>query len=286
MTPKLSSRELRRHWKEVAKQAKVEGSSIRATQAADSSMGTSHFSRSKDKGKRIEYILSDPVPTPASLSVAQRHEEITFPLKDPQVALELLKDFDAPATVPVNSVWDKRFQTTEFVDKHVLNPYDRSIMKGLGGPALCRWLEVQALRSVSVARYAELEFEAAARSVVEKEEELRLVKEEKAKMEETLERMEDRISHVESLEKRVEDLNSQVASWKSKYEDAQTKLEDGQMKLEHEKYLQALSLQEWQEKEASWNARESELKTEAVAQLVSSFENCMLQVYTLYPNID
>ncbi|XLR43200.1 hypothetical protein S83_027860, partial [Arachis hypogaea] len=257
--PKLTVKELRH------KKAKVEGNPARATQATNLAMETSDFSRSNIKGKRIEDIHLNQVPAQnASTSIAQTHDKITIPsLDDPQVALELLKHFDASA---------KRLQITEFVDNHVLHPYDHSITKDLDS-ALCRWLQVQGLRSVSVARYAEMKFEAAKR---EREEELRLAREENAKFEEALKRMEDRISHVESLEKRVEDLNSEVASWRSKYEETEKSLKETEKKLEDEKDVGA-------QKETRWKRRESELITEAAT---CSFENCRSQVSILYPDID
>ena len=71
MAPKLSGRELRRHLKEVAKQAEVEGNSGRAAHVGALAMGTSNASHWKEKGKRVEYINSNLVPTPASPFVAQ-----------------------------------------------------------------------------------------------------------------------------------------------------------------------------------------------------------------------
>ncbi|XP_015938916.1 disease resistance-like protein DSC1 [Arachis duranensis] len=264
MAPKLPLKELRRHLK-----AKVEANPERVTPATNLAMVTSLSSRSKIKGKRAEDIRLNQVPTEnASTSIAQNHDKITIPsLDDPQVALELLKNFDASA---------KRLQITEFVDNHVLYPYDHSITKDLDVSALCRWLQVQGLRSVSVARYAEMKFEAAKR---EREEELRVAREENAKFEEALKRMEERVSHVESLEKRVEDLNSEVASWRSKYEETEKSLKETEKKLEDEKEVGA-------ERESYWKRRESELITEAAIQLVWSFENCRSQVSILYPNID
>ncbi|XLT34714.1 hypothetical protein HN873_066006, partial [Arachis hypogaea] len=266
VAPKLTVKELRRHLKKVDKNAKVEGNPARATQATNLAMETSYSSHSKIKGKRVEDIRLNQVPTEnASTSIAQTRDKIAIPsLDDPQVALELLKHFDASA---------KRFQITEFVDNHVLYPYDHSITKDLDVSALCRWLQVQGLRSVSVARYAEMKFEAAKR---EREEELRLAREENAKFEEALKRMEDRISHVESLEKRVDDLNSEVASWRSKYEETEKSLKETEKKLEDEKDVGA-------QKETRWKRRESELITEAAT---CSFENCRSQVSILYPDID
>ncbi|KAL4286159.1 hypothetical protein AHAS_Ahas19G0058300 [Arachis hypogaea] len=264
--PKLTVKELRRHSRKVDKKAKVEGNPARATQATNLAMETSDFSRSNIKGKRVDHIHLNQVPAQnASTSIAQTHDKITIPsLDDPQVALELLKHFDASA---------KRLQITEFVDNHVLYPYDHSITKDLDVSALCRWLQVQGLRSVSVARYAEMKLEAAKR---EREEELRLAREENAKFEEALKRMEDRISHVESLEKRVDDLNSEVASWRSKYEETEKSLKETEKKLEDEKDVGA-------QKETRWKRRESELITEAAT---CSFENCRSQVSILYPDID
>ncbi|XLT71820.1 hypothetical protein HN873_028246, partial [Arachis hypogaea] len=264
MAPKLPLKELRRHLK-----AKVEANPERVTPATNLAMVTSLSSRSKIKGKRVEDIHLNQVPTEnASTSIAQTHDKIAIPsLDDPQVALELLKHFDASG---------KRLQITEFVDDHVLYPYDHSITKDLDVSALCRWLQVQGLRSVSVARYAEMKFEAAKR---EREEELRLAREENAKFEEALKRMEERVSHVESLEKRVDDLNTEVASWRSKYEETEKSLKETQKKLEDEKDVGA-------QRESYWKRRESELITEAAIQLVWSFENCRSQVSILYPNID
>ncbi|MED6134170.1 hypothetical protein PIB30_034787 [Stylosanthes scabra] len=272
VAPKMTRKELRRHLKKVDKKAKVdEGDPARATQAGNLAMETYHHSSSsKIKGKRVEDIHLNQVSTQnTSTSIAQMHDKITIPsLDDPQVALELLKHFDASAI---------RLQITEFVDNHVLYPYDHSITKDLDVSALCCWLQVQALRSVSVARYAEMKFEAAKR---EREEELRLAREENAKVEEALKKMKEKVSRVESLEKRVEDLNSEVACWRSKYEETQKSLNEAQKKLEDE-------LREWQEKESFWKTREIEvIKEEAVSQWVKSFEHCMLQVLTLYPDID
>ncbi|MED6217020.1 hypothetical protein PIB30_013491 [Stylosanthes scabra] len=208
-TSELTMKELHRHFKKIAKKAKVESNpaTASATQATNLAMETFHPSSSKIKGKRVVEVQLNQVPTQ--------------------------------------------------------NTY-------LDVSALCRWLQVQALRSVSVARYAEMKFEVAKQ---EKEEELRVAREENAKVEEALKTMEERVSHVESLEKRVEDLNSEVACWRSKYEESQKKLEDEN--------------REWREKECSWKRRESEvIEEEAVSQWVKSFEHCMLQVSTLYPNID
>ncbi|MED6217014.1 hypothetical protein PIB30_013485 [Stylosanthes scabra] len=254
MTRKFSSRELRIHLKDVAKQAEVEGDFARAAQLTALSMGSSDV-LCKEKGKRVveyNHIRSDSILTPTSPFNAEIHEQIIFPLEDPQGSVELLKDLEAQATSPIR----------EFLDDHVLNLYDHSRVKGLGGPALCRWLQVQAINSASVGRYAELEFEAASRSIAEKDEELRLAREEADRKQESLKRMEDR----------VEDLNSEVASWRRKYEEAQKELED-------EKKWRALSAEEW-------HRRESELKTEVATNWVASFENCKLQVQTLYPDID
>ncbi|MED6134172.1 hypothetical protein PIB30_034789 [Stylosanthes scabra] len=259
----LTMKELHRHFKKIAKKAKVESNPTTATLATNLAIEVFHPSSSKIKGKSVEDIHLNQVPTPnTSTSIAQMHDKITIPsLYDPQDALELLKHFHASA---------KRLQITEFVDNHVVYPYDHSITKDLDVSALCHWLQVQALRSVSVARYAEMKFEAAKR---ESEEELRLAREENAKVEEALKTMEERVSRVESLEKRVEDLNSEVACWRSKYEETQKKLEDEN--------------REWQEKESSWETRESELMKEVATHFtVSSFQNCRLQVSTLYPNID
>nr|XP_029144803.1 disease resistance-like protein DSC1 [Arachis hypogaea] len=132
------------------------------------------------------------------------------------------------------------------LDDHVLTLDDHSLMKGHGGPALFRWLQDQALRSASVARYAEQVFQAASRSIAEKDEELRLARDEAVRKQESLKIMEDRL----------QDLNYQLASWRRKYEEAQEK----------------------------WRIRESALETE-VAMLVASFQNSRLQVQIPYPDI-
>ncbi|MED6217013.1 hypothetical protein PIB30_013484 [Stylosanthes scabra] len=222
---KLTIKELGRY-----KKAKVEGNPARATQAKVQDIHLSHLQAQN-----------------TCTSIAQVHGNITIPsLDDPQVALELLKHFDAST---------KRLQITEFVDNHVVYPYDHSITKDLDVSALCRWLQVQGLRSVSVARFAEMKFLAAKR---EREEELRLAKEENAKVKEALKTMKERVSRVEWLEKRVGDLKCEVACWRSKYEESEKKVED-----------------------------ESKLDMEMAAELViSSFENCRSQVSTLYPEID
>ncbi|XLQ99133.1 hypothetical protein HN51_053851 [Arachis hypogaea] len=119
------------------------------------------------------------------------------------------------------------------LDDHVLNLDDHSLMKGDGGPTLFRWLQDQALHSASVARYAEQVFQAASRSIAEKDEELTLARDEAVRKQESLKRMEDR----------VQDLNYQLAYWRRKYEEAQEK----------------------------WRRRESALETE-VAMLVASFQ--------------
>ncbi|MED6172635.1 hypothetical protein PIB30_051812 [Stylosanthes scabra] len=149
----------------------------------------------------------------------------------------------------INSL-DKRFQ--ELGDNHAVYPYDHSVRNELDVLALCRWLQVQGLCSVSAVRYTEMKFEAAKQ---EMKEELRLAREENAK---ALKTMEERVSHhVESLEKRVEDLSSEVACWRSKYEETQKK-------LGHEN-------REWQEESDEVNKE-------------TATENCRSQISSLSPS--